>query len=48
MWIISGGIVTAMVIVLGVNGLSGIPGEWVGVIVGAVLASAAFALGYAE
>jgi hypothetical protein len=48
MWIIAGGIVTAMVIVLGVNGLSGIPGEWVGVVVGAILASAAFALGYAE
>ena len=48
MWIISGGIVTALVVVLGVNGLSGVPGEWVGVIVGAVLASAAFALGYAE
>ena len=38
----------ALVIVLGVDGLSGIPGEWVGVIVGAILASAAFALGYAE
>ena len=48
MWIISGGIVAAMVIVLGVDGVSGVPGEWVGVIVGAILASAAFALGYAE
>ena len=48
MWIIAGGIVSAGVIVLGVDGLSGIPGEWVGVIVGAILASAAFALGYAE
>jgi hypothetical protein len=48
MWIIAGGIVSALVIVLGVDGLSGIPGEWVGVIVGAILASAAFALGYAE
>jgi len=48
MWIISGGIVTALVIVLGVDGLSGVPGEWVGVIIGAILASAAFALGYAE
>ena len=28
--------------------LGAIPGEWVGVIVGAILASAAFALGYAE
>jgi hypothetical protein len=48
MWIIAGGILAAMVIVLGVDGLSGIPGEWVGVIVAAILASAAFALGYAE
>jgi hypothetical protein len=48
MWIISGGIVAALVIVLGVDGLSGVPGEWAGVIVGAILASAAFALGYAE
>jgi hypothetical protein len=48
MWIISGGIVTAIVVVLGVNGLNGVPGEWVGVIVGAILASAAFVLGYAE
>jgi hypothetical protein len=48
MWIIAGGITTALVIVLGVDGLSGVPGEWVGVIVGAILASAAFALGYAE
>jgi hypothetical protein len=48
MWIIAGGIVTALVIVLGADGLSGVPGEWVGVIIGAILASAAFALGYAE
>ncbi len=48
MWIISGGIVTAIVVVLGVDGLHGVPGEWVGVIVGAILASAAFVLGYAE
>jgi hypothetical protein len=48
MWIISGGIVSALVIVLGVDGVSGVPGEWIGVIVGAILASAAFALGYAE
>ena len=48
MWIISGGIVAALVIVLGVDGISGVPGEWVGVIIGAILASAAFALGYAE
>ncbi len=48
MWIIAGGIATALVIVLGVDGLSGVPGEWVGVIIGAILASAAFALGYAE
>ena len=31
-----------------VDGLSGVPGEWVGVIIAAILASAAFALGYAE
>ncbi len=48
MWIIAGGIVSALVIVLGVDGVSGIPGDWVGVVVGAILASAAFALGYAE
>jgi hypothetical protein len=48
MWIIAGGIVTALVIVLGVNGVSGVPGDWVGIVVGAILASAAFALGYAE
>ncbi len=48
MWIIAGGIVSALVIVLGVNGVSGVPGDWVGIIVGAILASAAFALGYAE
>jgi hypothetical protein len=48
MWIIAGGIATALVVVLGVDGLSGVPGEWVGVIVAAILASAAFALGYAE
>jgi hypothetical protein len=48
MWIISGGIATALVIVLGADGLSGVPGEWVGVVVAAILASAAFALGYAE
>jgi hypothetical protein len=48
MWIIAGGIVTALVIVLGVDGVSGVPGDWVGIIVGAILASAAFALGYAE
>jgi hypothetical protein len=48
MWIIAGGIVSALVIVLGVDGVSGIPGEWVGVVVAAILASAAFALGYAE
>jgi len=48
MWIIAGGIVSALVIVLGVDGLSGIPGDWVGVIARAILASAAFALVYAE
>jgi hypothetical protein len=48
MWIISAGIVTAIVVVLGVDGLSGVPGEWVGIVVAAILASAAFALGYAE
>jgi hypothetical protein len=48
MWIIAGGIATALVIVLGVDGLSGVPGEWVGVVIAAILASAAFALGFAE
>ena len=31
-----------------VNGLDGIPGEWVGVAVGALLCATAFGLGYAE
>jgi hypothetical protein len=48
MWIIASGISLALVIVLSVNGLSGIPYEWAGVAAGCVLAGVAFALGFAE
>ena len=48
MWIIAGGIALAGVIVFAVNGLDGIPGEWVGVAVGALLCTTAFGLGYVE
>jgi hypothetical protein len=48
MWIIAGGIALAGVIVFAVNGLDGIPGEWRGVAVGALLCVTAFGLGYAE
>jgi hypothetical protein len=48
MWIIASGISLAGVVVLAVNGLDGIPGEWVGLLVGAVLCGTAFGLGYAE
>jgi hypothetical protein len=48
MWIISGGIALAGVIVFAVNGLDGIPGEGWGIAVGALLCLTAFGLGYAE
>ena len=48
MWIIAGGIATALIVVLAVNGVSGIPYEWWGVLVGCALASVAFGLGYVE
>jgi hypothetical protein len=48
MWIIASGIALAMAVVLAVNGLDGIPGEWIGVAVGALLCATAFGLGYAE
>jgi hypothetical protein len=48
MWIIASGIALAGAIVVAVNGLDGIPGEWWGVAVGALLCATAFGLGYAE
>jgi hypothetical protein len=48
MWIIASGIALAGVVVFAVNGLDGIPGEWWGVAVGALLCGTAFGLGYAE
>jgi hypothetical protein len=48
MWIIAAGIALAGAVVLAVNGLSGIPGEWWGLLVGALLCGTAFGLGYAE
>ena len=48
MWIIASGIAPAGVVVFAVNGLEGIPGEWWGVLVGALLCGTAFGLGYAE
>ena len=48
MWIIASGIALAGVVVVAVNGLEGIPGEWWGVLVGALLCGTAFGLGYAE
>jgi hypothetical protein len=48
MWIIATGIAGALVIVLVVNGLSGIPFEWIGLAVGAALATTAFVLGLFE
>jgi hypothetical protein len=48
MWIIATGIALAGAVVFAVNGLEGIPGEWVGVAVGALLCATAFGLGYVE
>ena len=48
MWIIASGIALAGAVVFAVSGLDGIPGEWVGVAVGALLCATAFGLGYAE
>jgi hypothetical protein len=48
MWIIAGGIAGALVVVLVVNGLSGVPFEWIGLVVGAALATTAFVLGLIE
>jgi hypothetical protein len=48
MWVISGGIVLATIAVLAGPGLSGVPGEWLGVAVAAVFAAVSFALGFYE
>ena len=48
MWIIASGITLALVIVLSVDGISGIPFAWAGVAAACVLAGVAFVLGYAE
>jgi hypothetical protein len=48
MWVIGGGILTALVSVLIVVGLDGVPGEWVGVAVALVFAAIAFLLGNYE
>jgi hypothetical protein len=48
MWIISGGIVLAVLVVLAVSGLDGVPGEWLGILVAAALAGVAFVLGYLD
>jgi hypothetical protein len=48
MWIIAAGIAIAMAVVLGADGLHGIPGQWVGVGVGSLLCVTAFGLGYVE
>jgi hypothetical protein len=48
MWIIASGIMGAMLIVLAVDGVSGLPFEWFGVLSACILAGVAFALGFAE
>ncbi len=48
MWIIAAGIAIAMGVVLAVDGVSGIPFQWVGIAGGCVLAAVAFSLGYAD
>jgi hypothetical protein len=48
MWVISGGIMTATVAVLAGPGLSGVPGEWFGLVLACAFAGIAFALGFYE
>jgi hypothetical protein len=48
MWIIAGGILAGMLVVIAVNGISGLPFEWWGVAAGCVLAGVAFSLGYTD
>jgi hypothetical protein len=48
MWIIAGGILAGVVVVLAVNGISGVPFEWWGVAGACVLAGVAFSLGYTD
>jgi hypothetical protein len=48
MWVIGGGVLTSLVTVLAVAGLSGVPGEWIGVAVALVFAAIAFLLGNYE
>jgi hypothetical protein len=48
MWVISGGIATATVAVLAGPGLSGVPGEWVGLAIACLFSGIAFALGFYE
>ena len=48
MWTIAAGIVLAVLAVLVIAGLDGMPGEWAGIAIAAVLAGVAFALGFYE
>jgi hypothetical protein len=48
MWIIASGIMGALLIVLAVDGVSGLPFEWFGVLAACILSGVAFALGFAE
>jgi hypothetical protein len=48
MWIIAGGILAGMVVVLAVDGISGLPFEWWGVAAGLLLSGVAFTLGYTD
>jgi hypothetical protein len=48
MWLISGGIVVATLAVLAGPGYSGVPGQWIGLLVAVSFASIAFGLGYYE
>jgi hypothetical protein len=48
MWTISGFIVVCTAVVLLAVGVSGMPGTWVGLIMAALFAVIAFALGYWE
>jgi hypothetical protein len=48
MWLIAGAITTALVAVLVVDGFSGIPWGWWGLVIGFGLAAVAFGLGFYE
>jgi hypothetical protein len=48
MWVIGGAVLASLITVLAVAGLSGVPGEWIGVAVALVFAAIAFRLGYYE